>query len=59
MHIEILKHPSKGFEVRVVDAAGDDSNVHLSTIESARKAARDWTAAYGNCPMNDKSWPKE
>jgi hypothetical protein len=30
MHIEILKHPIKGFQVRVVDADENPPNVHVS-----------------------------
>jgi hypothetical protein len=64
MHIEILKHsikgPIKGYEVRVVDANGRLVRTFTyPTIESARKAARAWTVAYGNCPIDDKSGVKE
>jgi hypothetical protein len=30
-----------------------------ATIESARRAAKAWTVAYGNCPIRDKSGVKE
>jgi hypothetical protein len=64
MHIEILKHPIKGpikgYEVRVVDAEGRTiRKFTYPTIESARTAARAWTVAYGNCPIDDKSGVKE
>jgi hypothetical protein len=56
MHIEILKGDLKGFRVRVVDAAGQTVRTFsYSTIESARRAARAWTVAYGNCPIHDMS----
>jgi hypothetical protein len=56
MHIEILKHPIKGFQVRVVDAKGRLIRMFTyPTIESARRAAKAWTVAYGNCPIDDKS----
>ena len=56
MHIEIVKHPIKcpikGFEVRVVDANGRLIRMFTyPTIDSARRAAKAWTAAYGNCPI--------
>ena len=56
MHIEIMKHPIKGpikgYEVRVVDANGRLIRTFTCpTIESARRAAKAWTAAYGNCPI--------
>jgi hypothetical protein len=48
MHIE--------FQVRVVDADGRIVRTFTHpTIESARRAARAWTVAYGNCPIEDKS----
>jgi hypothetical protein len=28
------------------------------TIKSARRAAKAWTAGYGNCPIDDKSGVK-
>ena len=64
MHIEIVKHPIKGpikgYEVRVVDANGRLIRMFTyPTIESARRAAKAWTAAYGNCPIRDKSGVKE
>jgi hypothetical protein len=56
MHIEILKDVVKGFQVRVVDADGRIVRTFTyPTIESARRAARAWTVAYGNCPIEDKS----
>jgi hypothetical protein len=59
MHIEILAHKPTGYEVRVVDADGRTIRMFTySTIENARKAARAWTAAYGNCPIVDKSGVK-
>ena len=40
MHIEILKHPIKGFQVRVVDAEGRVVRMFTyPTIESARRVA--------------------
>ena len=64
MHIEIVKHPIKGpikgYEVRVVDANGRLIRTFTyPTIESARRAAKAWTVAYGNCPIYDKSGVKE
>jgi len=64
MHIEIVKNPIKcpikGFDVRVFDAKGRLIRLFTyPTIESARRAAKAWTAAYGNCPIDDKSWLKE
>jgi hypothetical protein len=63
MHIEILKDVVKGsatFRVRVVDADGLTVRTFTyPTIESARRAARAWTGAYGNCPVTDKSGVKE
>ena len=56
MHIEILKDRTKGFQVRVVDANGRLIRMFIyATIESARRAAKAWTVAYGNCPIRDKS----
>ena len=56
MHIEILKHPIKGFQVRVVDAEGKTlRKFTYPTIESARRAAAAWTVAYNNCWIDDKS----
>jgi hypothetical protein len=59
MHIEILKDVVKGvagFRVRVVDADGHIVRTFTyPTIESARRAARAWTVAHGNCPIVDKS----
>jgi hypothetical protein len=60
MHIEILAHKPTGYEVRVVDADGRTIRMFTySTLESARRAARAWTVAYGNCPIRDKSGVKE
>jgi hypothetical protein len=60
MHIEILKHPIKGFQVRVVDAKGRLARMFTyPTIKSARRAATAWTVAYGNCPKDDKSGVQE
>jgi hypothetical protein len=60
MHIEILAHKPTGYEVRVVDADGRTVRMFTySTLESARKAARAWTAAYGNCPVVDKTGLRE
>jgi hypothetical protein len=56
MHIEILKDVVEGFRVRVVDRDGLTLRTFMyPTIESARKAARAWTVAYGNCPIHDMS----
>jgi hypothetical protein len=56
MHIEILPHKPTGYEVRVVDADGRTVRTFTySTLENARKAARAWTAAYGNCWIDDKT----
>jgi hypothetical protein len=56
MHIEILKGDLKGFRVRVVDADGRIVRTFsYPTIDGARRAARAWTVAYGNCPIVDKS----
>jgi hypothetical protein len=55
MHIEISK-AINGFQVRVVDADGHIVRTFTyPTIEGARRAARAWTVAYGNCPIVDKS----
>jgi hypothetical protein len=64
MHIEIVKHPIKcpieGFDVRVFDDNGRLIRMFIyATIESARRAAKAWTVAYGNCPIVDKSGVKE
>ena len=60
MHIEILKHPIKGFQVRVVDAEGKTlRKFTYPTIESARRAATAWTVGYGDCQVNDKTGTKE
>jgi hypothetical protein len=60
MHIEIVKHPIKGFQVRVIDTGGRTVRLFIyPTIESARRAAAAWTVAYGNCPINDRSGVKE
>jgi hypothetical protein len=56
MHIEIVKDAVKGFQVRVVNADGHTGRTFTyPTIDSARRAARAWTVAYGNCPIVDKS----
>lgn len=56
MRIEILPHVIKGYDVRVVDAQGRAIRTFTyPTIESTRRAARAWTVAYGNCPIDDKS----
>jgi hypothetical protein len=50
------EHPIKGFQVRVVDVEGRTLQMFTyQTIEGARRAARAWTVAYGNCPIKDKS----
>jgi len=60
MHIEILKHPNKGFQVLVVDSEGRTIRTFTyPTIESARRAATAWTVAYDNCRINDNSGMKE
>jgi hypothetical protein len=57
-HIE--NHPIKGFQVRVVDAKGLLVRMFTHpTIKSARRAAKAWTVAYGNCPIDDKSGVRE
>jgi hypothetical protein len=60
MHIEIVKDRIRGFQVRVVDANGRLVRMFIyATIESARRAAKAWTVAYGNCRIDDKSGVKE
>ena len=60
MQIEILAHKPTGYEVRVVDAGERTVRVFIyPSIQGARKAARAWTAAYGNCPIVDKSGVQE
>jgi hypothetical protein len=60
MHIEILKHPLRGFEVRVVDPDGRTMQVfRYPTIESARMGAEARTAEYGNCWIDDKTGERE
>jgi hypothetical protein len=60
MHIGILKHPIKDFQVRVVDAEGRTVRMFTyPTIESARRAATAWTVGYGDCQVNDKTGTKE
>jgi hypothetical protein len=61
MHIKILKHATeKGYEVRVIDPEGQTLRIFTyRTIGSARRAARAWTVAYGNCPIDDKSGVEE
>jgi hypothetical protein len=59
MHIEILKDRTRGFQVRVVDVERRTLRVFTyPTVESARRAARAWTGAYGSCPIVDKSGVK-
>jgi hypothetical protein len=42
------------FEVRVVDSDGQVlRRFTYRTIDSARKAAQAWTAAYDDCPIKD------
>jgi hypothetical protein len=56
MHIEILKHPINGTQVRVVDAGGRTLRMFTyPTIECARRTAAAWAVAYNNCRINDKS----
>jgi hypothetical protein len=53
MHIEIVK------QVRVIGPDGRTIRMFTyPTIEAARRAARAWTGAYGNCPVVDKSGVK-
>jgi hypothetical protein len=60
MHIEILAHKSTGYEVRVVGPDGHTIRTFAyRTIEAARRAARAWTGAYGDCPVVDRSGEKE
>jgi hypothetical protein len=60
MRIEILERSVKSYEVRVVDDDGRTVRTFTyPTIQSARKAARAWTAAYGNCPIADKTGLRE
>jgi hypothetical protein len=60
MHIEILKHALKGFQVRVVDSKGRALQMFVCpTIESARRAASAWTVVYNNCWVEDKTGVKE
>jgi hypothetical protein len=59
MHIEILKHPIKGFQVRIVYAEGRTYGCSPATIESARRAARAWIVAFGDFAIEDKSGMKE
>jgi hypothetical protein len=60
MHIEILRHPTKGFQIRLIDADGETIAMFIyPTIESARGAARSWTIACDNCPIVDKAGVKE
>jgi len=63
LHIEILKHPRRGFEVRVVDSNGCPIQVfRYPTIESARMGADaravEFGNWYGNCCIDDKSGEK-
>jgi hypothetical protein len=60
MHIEIVKHLIKGIEVVVVDFDGRASRTFsYPTLEIARKAAKTWTAAHGDCEVCDLSGLKE
>jgi hypothetical protein len=60
MHIEILRHAPTGYEVRVVGRDGQTIRTFTyRTIEAARRAARAWRVAYGNCPIHDMSGVKE
>ena len=60
MRIEILARSVKEYVVRVVDADGRIVRAfNYPTIQSARKAARAWTAAYGNCPIDDLTGLRE
>jgi hypothetical protein len=60
MHIENLKHAIKGFQVRIVDPEGHTRLMLTNpNIQSARRAARALTVAYGNCAIEDKSGMKE
>jgi hypothetical protein len=48
LHIEILKHASKGFQIRVIDADGRTvAMLTYPTIKLARGVARALTVAYG------------
>jgi hypothetical protein len=51
MRIEILKHAFQGFQANGLTLR----TFTYPTIESARRAARTWTVAYGNCPIHDMS----
>jgi hypothetical protein len=56
MHIEIAEHRPTGYEVRVVDSDGITVRMFIySTIEAARRAARAWRVAHGDCPIDDKT----
>jgi len=56
MRIEIVERTTKSYEVRIIDPEGRTlRSFTYPTIDSARKAARAWTAAYGNCPIVDRS----
>jgi hypothetical protein len=60
MHIEIVGHKPTGYEVRVVGADGITVRMFTySTIQAARRAARAWKVAYGDCPVDDKTGLKE
>jgi hypothetical protein len=60
MHIENLAHKRTGYDVRVVDTNGRTVRMFTyPTIESTRRAAKAWTAAYDNCPIVDKSGLRE
>jgi hypothetical protein len=66
MRIEIRKRADKGYnipvvyEVCIVDDDGQTIRTFTyQTIEAARRAARAWTGAYGNCTVIDKSGEKK
>jgi hypothetical protein len=60
MHIEIRKHATKGFQMRIIDAGGRAICMFAyPTIDMARGAARTWTVAYGDCPVVDNSGVKQ
>jgi hypothetical protein len=59
LHLEILMHPLRGFQVRVVDPDGRTFKVFsYPTIESARMGAEALTVKYGNCRIDDTSGMK-
>jgi hypothetical protein len=56
MHIEISNTEDGDFEVRVVESDGHVLHRYTyRTIESARRAAAAWTAAYDNCWIKDNT----